>query len=134
MVCACRFIFAEKREMNDKQAKGQAGEQLAREYLQTNGYAILEANWKWGHLEVDIIAMKENTIVFVEVKTRSSDRMAPPEAAVNSQKQNNLFRAANTFVTRRGYNCEVRFDIISIVQSAEGTQLEHIPDAFIPRW
>ena len=67
MVCACRFIFAEKREMNDKQAKGQAGEQLAREYLQTNGYAILEANWKWGHLEVDIIAMKENTIVFVEV-------------------------------------------------------------------
>ncbi|MCQ2263425.1 MAG: YraN family protein [Bacteroidales bacterium] len=120
--------------MTDKQVTGQNGESLAQQHLSANGYMILDTNWRYGHLEVDIIALKENTLAFVEVKTRSSDKINAPEASVNLQKQRNLFRAANYYVTKHGYGYEVRFDIISIVQSAQGSRLEHMPDAFSPKW
>lgn len=120
--------------MTDKQTTGQTGEMLARQFLLDEGYTILDTNWTSGHLEVDIIALHENTLVFVEVKTRSSSKFGSPEASVTMQKQRNLIRAANSYVLRNHYTYEVRFDIISIIQSAQGTSIEHLPDAFSPKW
>lgn len=120
--------------MTDKQTTGQTGEMLARQFLLDNGYTVLETNWTSGHLEVDIIALHENTLVFVEVKTRSSNAFGAPEASVTLQKQRNLIRAANIYVQRNRYSYEVRFDIISILQTPQGTTIEHLPDAFSPKW
>ncbi|MBR1991756.1 MAG: YraN family protein [Bacteroidales bacterium] len=120
--------------MTGKQETGQAGENLAQTYLLKQGYRILETNWRFGHLEVDIIALDNQTIVFVEVKTRGSSAFGQPSLAVNLQKQRNIIRAANSYVTRHNYPYEVRFDIISIVKNNEGNTLEHLKDAYTPKW
>ena len=120
--------------MTGKQETGQAGENLAQTYLLKQGYRILETNWRFGHLEVDIIAVDNQTIVFVEVKTRASSAFGQPSQAVNLQKQRNIIRAANSYGTRHNYPYEVRFDIISIVKNNEGDTLEHLKDAFTPKW
>lgn len=120
--------------MTDKQIKGQSGEILAKQFLLDHGYTILETNWRFGHLEVDVIALKEDTLVFVEVKTRAGGSLSAPELSVNMQKQRNIIRAANSYVVRNQYTYDVRFDIITVVTTPQGPQLEHIADAYKPRW
>ena len=74
----------------DKKELGNEGEMMARDYLLQQGYAIVDTNWQFGHLEIDIIALKDNILVFVEVKTRSSLTVLEPQMAVNRQKQKNI--------------------------------------------
>lgn len=120
--------------MTDKQMTGQSGEALAKQFLLDHGYTILETNWRFGHLEVDVIALKDDTLVFVEVKTRAGGSLSAPELSVNMQKQRNIIRAANSYVVRNQYSYDVRFDIITVVTTQQGPQLEHIADAYKPRW
>lgn len=120
--------------MTDKQMTGQSGEALAKQFLLDHGYTILETNWRFGHLEVDVIALKDDTLVFVEVKTRAGGSLAAPELSVNQQKQRNIIRAANSYVVRNQYPYDVRFDILTVVTTPQGPQLEHIADAYKPRW
>lgn len=119
-------------ETPDKSQTGKWGEETARTFLEENKYEILETNWHCSHKEVDIIAKINNTIVFVEVKTRTSNFINPAEA-VNLQKQKLLIAAANSYMRSKGFDANVRFDIISIVKTNKSTTLEHIPDAFYPR-
>ena len=107
---------------------------MARDYLMQQGYTIVDTNWQFGHLEIDIIAIRENILAFVEVKTRSSSTVSEPQMAVNQQKQKNIIRAANAYILKNKYNCEARFDIISVIRNEKGTQIEHLPDAYGPRW
>ena len=112
---------------------GALGEQIALEYLLEKGYQILEKNWVCGHKEVDIIAKDDDTIVFVEVKTRQSTFLVEPEIAVDVYKQRHLIWAANSYVNRYQYDMDVRFDIISIVVDRNNEKrIEHIIDAFYP--
>lgn len=120
--------------MTEKQEIGNAGETIARDYLLQQGYTIMETNWQFGHLEIDIIALKDNVLVFVEVKTRSSPAVLEPQLAVNQQKQRNIIRAANAYILRNGYSFEARFDIVTVVKNETGTVVEHLPDAYGPRW
>ena len=120
--------------MTEKKEIGNEGEAIARDHLLQQGYTILDTNWQFGHLEVDIIAMKDNQIVFVEVKTRSSSAVLEPQMAVNRQKQKNIIRAANAYILKNGFSCEARFDIITVIKNEKGTQIEHLPDAYGPRW
>lgn len=120
--------------MTEQQQTGNAGEERARTYLLEQNYTILETNWRTSHLEVDIIALDQNILVFVEVKSRSSDAITAPQQAVNQQKQKNLIRAANSYIMRNNCPNEVRFDIITVIQNRQGTQLEHIKDAYSPKW
>ena len=69
---------------------GKIGEQKAAEYLKKKGYKILERNYKYKNLEIDIIAQRKTDLVFVEVKTRSDNTLFEPEDAVNYQKQRNI--------------------------------------------
>ena len=120
--------------MTEKQEFGSKGESLALAFYLENQYTILEKNWRQNHLEVDLIAKNEEYIVFCEVKTRSGNLFAEPEASVTKQKQLNLIRAANYYVLKHSISLEVRFDIISILLDGGQHTLSHIPFAFTPKW
>lgn len=113
---------------------GRRGEDLAADFYVQNGFTILERNWHCYHLEVDMIARNEDTLVICEVKTRSSIDFGEPETFVTPQKQKNLIRAANMYLTRTQLNLEVRFDIVSVTLCGNDHQLHHIPSAFQPKW
>ncbi len=112
---------------------GRLGEDMAVEYLREKGYGVLERNWKLGDLEVDIIARVGETIVLVEVKTRSSDWMQRPEEAVNRRRRDRLCRAANAYVKGKRWNGDVRIDIIALVLNERRKEINHIEDAVHPR-
>lgn len=114
---------------------GKAGEDFAASYLEHAGYGIIERDWRQGSRDIDIVARTEDgtTVVFVEVKTRSSDAIVRPEDAVDARKIRNLGRAADAYVKERAIWNELRFDLINIVGTApENFKLEHIIDAFNP--
>ena len=110
---------------------GRWGENLAVEYLITRGYAIVETNWRMERLEIDIIATKGNRIIFVEVKTRSSEDYDPLEA-IDNKKKNHMIRSAHNYIIAKDIPYEVQYDIITIIGDQHEYRLEHIPDAFIP--
>ncbi len=118
----------------DNQKIGNDGENIATSYLIKKGYTILDTNWRYGHLEVDIIAEYNGMVVFCEVKTRTSNTLGSPEQFVTKQKQNNLIRAANFYFTKKHCSQEVRFDIIGILQKGDKVELTHMEDAFQPSW
>lgn len=111
---------------------GISGEMAALDYIRNLQYQILETNWRYKHLEVDIIAMDGDTLVFIEVKTRRKSDYGMPFEAVSYQKQQKLDRAANLYIAYKKYEGEIRFDIISILIRGNNYQIEHIPDAFWP--
>jgi putative endonuclease len=110
---------------------GKVGEEMAVFYLKQNGYRILELNYKVRKLEIDIIAMDNDELVIIEVKTRSEDDILSPELAVTKKKQNNLISAANAYIMSRDLDVNTRFDIITITKN-KNNQLEHIKSAFYP--
>ncbi len=116
-------------EHNDIGAKG---EKLAANFLQKNGYEVLETNWRFKNLEADIIASIDKTLVIAEVKTRKSNYFGEPETFVNKQKQRNLIKAAHEYIVRNDLDFEVRFDIISIIHGDSQMKINHIKDAFYP--
>jgi len=100
--------------MNRKEL-GNFGEKKAAEILETKGYKILTRNYKCKMGELDIIARKGYTIVFVEVKTRSNLKYGIPAEAVNNQKRVHMHRTATYYMTtNRITNVNVRFDVIEI--------------------
>lgn len=112
---------------------GKWGEQKAEEYLLAQGYRIVECNWKHGHRDIDIIAATGETLVFVEVKTRSSNLFTEPTDAVNYQKVRSLSIAANAFIKRYRINADIRFDVITVIGTDNANcQITHIEDAFLP--
>lgn len=110
---------------------GRWGENVAVEYLITQGYAIVECNWHMGHYEIDIIATKGNRVIFIEVKTRSGDEYDPLEA-VDRRKKMHMVRSADVFLRNNDLPYEVQYDIVTIVGDQHDYKLEHIPDAFFP--
>jgi putative endonuclease len=112
---------------------GKTGEKLARQFFVEKGCQVLAQNWRYSRAEVDMIVKDAETIVFVEVKTRSSTRFGPPEYFVSRQQQQMLAAAASYFCEKLGHEGEIRFDVISIVMRPDGeTNLEHLQDGFWP--
>ena len=109
---------------------GKFGEELALEFLQKNSYDILETNWTFQKAEIDIIAQKENILVVVEVKTRSSIEFGLPQDFVKPKKIQLLVKAVNEYVIFNDLDVEVRFDIIAIYKQDKTYKIEHIEDAF----
>ena len=94
---------------------GKWGEDCAADYLQRMGYTIVARDWKSGHRDIDIIAMVDETVVFVEVKTRRNRAFIEPETAVDYHKLRNLQGAINHYVKYYRVNHDIRFDIITVV-------------------
>lgn len=119
---------------------GKLGEELAVEFLQKNGYEIVEKNWTFQKAEIDIIAQKENTLAVIEVKTRSSLDFGLPQDFVKPKKIQLLVKAINEYVISKDLDLDVRFDIIAITASnttslqiqkdGKSFEIEHLIDAF----
>ena len=109
---------------------GKLGEELAVEYLQKEGYEILETNWVFQKAEIDIIAKKGEIIAVIEVKTRSSIEFGSPEEFVKPKKIQLLVKAVNEYIISNNLDSEVRFDIVSIHKDAKNFKIEHLVDAF----
>ena len=109
---------------------GAWGEEQAAAFLLRRGYDIIERDWKSGHRDIDIIAMQENVVVFVEVKTRRNRVFAEPEEAIDYKKLQNLRQAINYYVKSRRINREFRLDVITVVGTPEGgsPEIAHIED------
>ena len=110
---------------------GALGEEVAAHYLSQLEYRLLERNWRTGHLEVDIIADYYGEIVFVEVKTRTSDEWSDPAAAVDRHKREHLSLAARAYMRQQQVgDVPFRFDIIALVGSAPPFEIVHYKNAF----
>ncbi len=131
--------------MSTSQIKiGQAGEQIAVQFLSQNGYTVVERNWRHEHQEIDIIAKDDHFLVFVEVKTRSclSPALLPygrPARAVHQTKQKNVLLAAKAYLRAHPeLKLQPRLDVIEIyVRSTLHTdrpptllKINHIRNAF----
>lgn len=118
--------------MTEIQSFGSIGEDYAASYLQTHGYTILKRNWRYGHLELDLICSDQDQIVFVEVKTRRSNNYGGPEGAITKQKIKNLSKAAQAWLSQNeAWTLSCRFDVICITGSINDFHLEHYPNAFL---
>ena len=109
---------------------GKMGEQMAATYLTDKGYIILEHNYRRGHLEIDLIALDGDELVVVEVKSRAYDTILQPEEAVDHKKRLNIIRLANEYVKTHRRKENVRFDVISIVSNANGTEIKHLKNSY----
>jgi putative endonuclease len=109
---------------------GQRGEELATDHLKKLGYKILFRNWKWGKHEIDIIAEINDTVVFVEVKTRTEGFLEDPRSAVPPAKQRSIIYAADGYIQKFRVDKESRFDVLTVIKKENSYEVEHIPDAF----
>ncbi len=112
---------------------GREGENAAADYLTSVGYEIRHRNWRIGHLEIDIVAEKDDTLAIVEVKTRSNTEFGEPEEAVNYAKIRKIVRAADAYVKKFKIDKQLRFDIIAVVGDGNSKfKIDHIKEAFYP--
>ena len=114
---------------------GKWGEEQAAAFLKDKGYTICDRNWRDGHRDLDIVALNEDqtTIVFVEVKTRTSAELQEPETAVDKKKIRRIANAAHRYLKQSDADYDVRFDIISVTGTDHSNvKIDHIINAFNP--
>ncbi len=115
---------------NNTRTIGIIGEDIAKNYLLDNGYKILERNFRVKSGEIDIIAQLNQIIVFIEVKSRSSNRYGLPYEAVDYRKQQKIIKAAQNYINfKRLTNYQYRFDIIEVYLNIN-KKINHIQNAF----
>lgn len=113
--------------------RGKQAEEAAARFLAKQGYRVVAQNWRNKHLEVDLIAYDGDTLVFVEVKMRSSAAFGMPYEAVSPAKQEKLCRAAERYIAEQQYEGEIRFDVVSILDAGQSApNIRLIKDAFWP--
>jgi putative endonuclease len=118
-----------------KKELGKRGENLALRFLKKRGYRIIEQNYVCKMGEMDLIAKEKDTLVFIEVKTRTSTTFGPPQLAVTSSKQRQLSKVALYFLKEKKLeDVKARFDVVAILLSPEGEEIELIRDAFDLNW
>ncbi|HAC80068.1 MAG: YraN family protein [Candidatus Binatia bacterium] len=115
---------------NQRQRYGRDGESAAAAYLETLGYDLLERNVQCGRWELDLIARTGSTLVFVEVRSRSTSRYGCPSETVGTRKQAHIVNAASLWLRGRRLAGPVRFDVIAVNWEAGRPFCRHFPDAF----
>ncbi|MBP2653147.1 MAG: protein yraN [Firmicutes bacterium] len=114
-------------------ALGDAGEKAVKDYLILNGYKVLATKYRTVTGEVDIIAKVKGTIVFIEVKTRSSNQYGSPAEAVTFSKQRKIIQTALSYLKQTAQvDAPVRFDVVEVWMDLNGgrVRLNHIINAF----
>ena len=110
---------------------GKRGEDIAVAYLKNRGYRIIERNYKCLFGEIDIVAKDGDTVVFVEVKSRKSEKFGDPQGAVGREKQKKISRISLTYLEEKHlYPCDARFDVVAIKMLPAGSIVELIQNAF----
>ena len=116
----------------DAQDTGKTGEKEALKFLKKSGYRILEKNFRTRFGEIDLIAKDNNTVVFVEVKTRTGDGFGLPKDAVTLRKKRHILMVSKEYLASKDIlpnDVSVRFDVIGVKLNGK-VRLEHIKDAF----
>lgn len=113
---------------------GRWGEQKAAEYLIAKGWYIRHRDWRYGHMDIDIVAIDEDssTLLMVEVKTRASETWGYADEAIDLEKQRNIIKSAAAYVrSNRMEHCEVHYDTISVIGTDDSNvRIIHKEDAF----
>lgn len=110
--------------------KGSKGEDFACEYLKNSGYEILERNKHYSRFcEIDIIAKQKDTVVFVEVKARKTDRFGTPQEAITKTKYANIKKGVGFYLTENKVK-KFRIDVIAITYEPE-LKIEHLKNVFV---
>ncbi len=118
--------------MATQQEIGEMAEQLAQEHLLRLGYKILDTNYQYGHLELDIVAKDGEELVIVEVKGRSGLRYEHPSEAVTNGKIKRIVEAAEGYIFDKCWEGDTRFDVITVIFFKKNHELEHFKEAFYP--
>ncbi|MCH9008786.1 MAG: YraN family protein [Calditrichaeota bacterium] len=112
-------------------AVGTKGEDLAADYLVQKNYSILERNYRWSRGEIDIVACKDDVLIFVEVKTATGGSFGAPETWVTERKQKQVGQVAEGYLQEHELdNMDCRFDVIAIQMRGKEWQVKHIENAF----
>jgi putative endonuclease len=111
---------------------GDIAEGMAQQHLLKLGYEILDHNWHYGHLELDIVARDGDELVIVEVKSRNGIRYEHPSEAVTNSKIKRIVEAADAYIIEKNLDLETRFDVITVIFIQQNYELEHFKDAFYP--
>ena len=117
---------------DDARALGRRGEEMALEYFRRKGYRVVERGFRLFRGEIDIIAYDGPTLVFIEVKTRTTTEFGLPEEAVTPAKQSQIRKIARGFLVERGLGePDCRFDVLALLVPEEGDPiLNHYENAF----
>lgn len=116
--------------MGNNREKGIVGENIAVEYLREKDYKIVERNYRTKVGEIDIVAMKDNMLIFVEVKSRSNINFGYPYEAVSKRKFDKIMRASLIYMKQKGYRgYQMRYDIIEVFLSND-RKINHIENIF----
>jgi len=109
--------------VNNKKFLGSKGENAVKKYLKDKGYKILESNFRTRYGEIDIIAVKDGILTFVEVKTRTTCSFGTPAEAVESRKQRQIRRMAAAYLAVKKGTAfrELRFDVAAVKATMDGT-------------
>jgi len=114
-----------------KKELGKKGEEVAIRFLKKNGYRVIGRNYVCKMGEMDIIAKEKDTLVFIEVKTRTSTTFGLPQLAVNPKKQLQISKVALNFLKEKKLeDAKARFDVVAILMGVRGEEIELIKDAF----
>ncbi|MBQ2423558.1 MAG: YraN family protein [Alistipes sp.] len=111
--------------MVDKQARGAEGEAFTVDWLRSNGFYIVERNWRYGHYEVDIIATRRGVVHFVEVKTRALGSIESAYLAIDTTKRTALLRAMRAYTYAGRYGCEFQVDLAAVEAAMDGSFIMH---------
>lgn len=118
------------RSLSRKKA-GDRGERLALEYLVGKGYVLVESNYRTRFGEIDLILRSGTTLVFVEVKLRRGSGFGDPLESVTPRKQATIRTLAEGYIADREPDFEeARFDVVGILETEGGREIQHIEDAF----
>lgn len=110
----------------DRQSLGQFGEQIAADYLKNQGYEIISKNFRTRYGEIDIVVRDGRTLVFIEVKSRSSVKFGTPEESITRDKQNKLRLMSAYFLSKNKLQHEShRLDVIGIIFEGSKARLRH---------
>ena len=122
----------------DRRSIGQKGEDIACRLLEDKGHRVLERNWRYGHLEIDILSVDPVGIHFVEVKARLNNIQAPPQENVDIPKQKRIAKAAQAYLRsakgRTLSGCEYMFDVVAVTFDGESFRTEYLEQAYIPTY
>lgn len=116
--------------MADHNELGKEGEEIACAHLISEGYKILERNFRFQKAEIDIIASYKKEIIIIEVKTRNSDFFGDPQEFVTPKKIKLLVKAANEYVISNDISLEARFDVIAVLKNKKEQKVTHFKNAF----
>lgn len=113
---------------------GNKAEAAAAQWLTQNDFTILDRNWRNGRYELDIVAKRQGTLHFIEVKCRKRGGLTTPEDAITHAKFRSLSKAAEEYIAMNGITSEIQFDLVSVEYSANEYDIRYVPNAMVARW